>query len=181
MIHPWHMWGNAVTFKLVPPGLQNIQSAQLARVEYKRPETWKFMLYARLLRTNVAALPANVLVTFNVFTGVGRANLPINGNPFEAYNFTIGATGEQGGYPVKYSTEVLGPLRVDGNVNSGSICNVIVGQDIQVGCSALLNSAGPPDEAQIEIGCLLAPQSHVRADWFNTPQNRFLGEESGGR
>jgi hypothetical protein len=185
MIHPWHMWGNSVSIKL-NPGLDKAQTGQLARVEYKRPESWRFMFYARLLRSNVTAVPVSVVVVFNVFTGIGRANLQIQNNPFESYKFNITIAGEQGGpaYPVKWSTEVTGPKRIDDLDTSTSNCNVIVGQDIQVGFLAFLGNPGgvlPTDEAQLEIGCLLSPQSHVRPDWYSHGPMQFLGEENSGR
>lgn len=183
MIPPWHMWGGSQNITL-NPGLDFAKAAQLARVEFKRPDSWRFLLYAKVLRTNVTIVPSNVVVAFNVFQGVGRANVQIQHNPFETYLFQIALAGEQGDQPIKFSTQVVGPRRIDTAADSTSICDVIVAQDISVGFSAFLsNPPGflPTDEVQLEVGCSLAPWHHVRPDWFDHGPMKFLGEETGGR
>lgn len=183
MIPPWHMWGASTPVSL-QAGLQFAKRGQLARVEYKRPETWRFLFYARILRSNLTVVPSNVLVAFEVFAGVGRANIQLAFNPFETFLFNVTLGGEQGQSAIKYSTEVVGPPRIDGQPTSSSTCDVIVAQDIQVGYFCFCSDPGgalPTDEVQLEIGCSLAPWHHVRPDWFEHGPTKFLGEETGGR
>lgn len=175
-ISPWHMWGSSVATTIFP---NLVQSAQLSRVEYKRPESWRFEFYARILRSSITVAPATVLVTFQVASGVGRANVQIP--TFEQYSFQILLSGEQGASQPKFTTSVLAPTRDDSaSTPVRSVVDTIVGQDVQIGYSALLLPVTLPatDQVQLEIGALLAPWHHARPDWM---LHHFLGEETEGR
>jgi len=173
---PWHMWGSVANQSLRSG--QIIHNQQLARIAYKRPESWRFMFYARILRSFLTTPPASVLVTFEVSQGTGRGNISIPN--FENYIFQITLGGEQGASNPKFSTQVLGAARSDlVATDPRSVVDVIVAQDIQVGFSCLLSSGLPPtDEVQLEAGCSLAPWHHARPEWL---VHEFGGEELHGR
>lgn len=174
---PWHMWGTTVNVTLPPNA--NAQSGQLSRISYHRPESWRFLFYARILRSQIAVAPQTVIVLFNVAQGVGRGNVQIQN--FEQYLFSILLSGEQGASNPKFSTQVAGPARVDSAPpgTTGSVVDTIVAQDIQVSYSAFLSNTGvPTDQVQMEIGSMLTPWHHARPDWM---VHHFHGEELDGK
>lgn len=179
-IPPWHMWGNSVGVTLHPG--QVLAKQQLARISYKRPESWRFLFFAQILRSQITSTlnPVSVIVTFDVTTGVGRSSITMNN--FELFVFSILVSGEQGASNPKFSTEVFAPARSDLETPPlRTTIDSLVGQDIQIGYNAVLEP-GPPnlpatDEAQVQVGVLFAPWHHARPDWF---AHEFTGEELRG-
>ncbi len=179
-IAPWHMWGGAAQFSAstLSPGLLYTAQGQLARVEYKRPESWRFLFYVQVLRSQLFN-PSILQVDFTVQTGVGRSNL--NLKPFETFKFSLAPGGH--GAALKWSGEVNAPVRDDTlpvppDVPQPNVVNTIVGQDIQIGYTASAQLTLPGDEVQAEIGVVLAPWHHARPDWH---VEDFSGEERKGK
>jgi hypothetical protein len=177
---PWHMWGGTRKFhaSTLSTGLLYTDTGQLARINYKRPESWHFMFYAIVFRSQLAN-PSILDVKFTVQTGVGRSNLNIT--PFEEFKFSlpIGA----GGTLLKWSGEVNGPVRDDTAAvppptPAPNVVSTIVGQDIQVGVTASAQLTIVGDEVDAEFGVVLAPWHHARPDWH---VHQFEGEEIRGQ
>jgi len=179
-IAPWHMWGGLQSFKAstLTPAFQFTTEQQLVRVEYHRPESWRFLFFARILR-NVNHNPSILQVDFQVIPGVGRAS--VNLKPFERFKFLL-PIGTSGAVE-KFSTSVNGPVRDDTlpvppTVPQPNVIDSFVAQDVQVSFTASIVLTVPGDECDAEVGCLLAPWHHARPDW---QLHKFTGEELGGR
>lgn len=179
-IAPWHMWGGSAEFNAttLTPGLEYTSSGQLVRVEYKRPESFRFLFYVFVTSWRLSS-PAILEIDFNVQAGVGRSNL--NLSPFETFVFRFGPG--TGGGLLKYSGSVNGPVRDDtaptpADPPTPNVIDTIVGQDIQVGYSGFTGLTLPGDTIQAQIGVSLAPWHHARPDWV---LRDFAGEEIKGR
>src|SRR5581483_2177539 len=71
-IAPWHMWGGVaqVNASTLSPGLLYTTTGQLTRIEYKRPESWRFLFFVQVFRSQLTN-PSILQVDFTVQTGVG--------------------------------------------------------------------------------------------------------------
>lgn len=191
-IAPWHTWGNSVTQRvtLAAPGSVPIVSSQLVRISYKRPETWRFCLWGRLMGGDTpvgAILSVNVL--FDVYLGVGRSvlrtertdNIIVLADCFLRLHWLVPVgtpPGQQAGN-VKYATQVMGPVLDDSGTTQLPI-ELLTAEDIQCRARAFVNSGDAVGVgATVEFGCFFAPNTHVRPDWM-ARHNQFLGGEIGG-
>jgi hypothetical protein len=208
---PWHLWGNTQRIQVVvqsPTNPLTFSPGQLLRVAYKRPETWHWVLEARLLEGEDADLidPILVEVHYDLTIGIGRSMVQIPGGygyfdqrndpPFETFNFAWGgvAVGADPVFPRGasiYSTAVFAPSRsfVNGPVptKSTAIVNEIVAQDIQLNCRVIaLTLPGGSHVGKritVEVSGHFAPKVHVRPDWVSdgSPDVQFPGNETGGK
>ncbi len=181
MIPPWHMWGATAPVRLerVTGGPTFLEaSAQLARINYKRPESWRFLFFAHVFRSQISnAIPVILDVEFSVQTGVGRGNL--NLNPFENFRFILPVG--SGGSVSKWSGSVNAPVR-DDTLSPPEVplkIDAIVGEDIQIGYHVSCSIGGVVgDVIDAEVGVALAPWHHARPDW---EVHKFVGEELHGK
>lgn len=175
---PWHMWGNSQTIgPIVGLGVGTgpaQSSGQLVRIDYARPETWRWTWEVTVLSGSISVASANLVVLLQATTGVGRSQTTI---PIGRFNFTLGVG------PVirtqKYTNNVSGPNPDDTVAAPGlpNVINTFVGQDIQVNVvSQFFATAG--DNVSYETTALFAPETHVRPEWFH---GMFSGGEDKGR
>ncbi len=181
-IPPWHMWGGLVNFNATTttPGFTFTKTQQLCRVEYHRPESWRFLFFARLLGSENHS-PAIFQVDFSIIPGVGRGSL--NLQPFETFKFKLPIGPLPAGAVEKWSSSVVGPVRDDTlpvppDVPQPNVVDSFVAQDVQISVTGSVVLTVPGDTLQAEMGCLLAPWHHARPDW---QLHNFSGEELGGR
>jgi hypothetical protein len=196
---PWHMWGTHAILSATQTGPLAVvaQGQQLARVNYKRPEHWRFWLGARLVGGNVNAGIGvmQIAVHFAVIIGVGRSNFATQattGNDpalvfnkyFHDFVFVVpvGVAPGQQNDNIKYVTQVTSPPTNDNIATSTTIVNRLVAQDIQCSCSLELVSVAVGQTVQAEAYSFFAPNVHVRPDWYEyeLPGAQFLGAEKGG-
>jgi hypothetical protein len=186
---PWHMWGNSVRLLGQGAGHPVNFTNQVARINYRRPENWRFFLGARLTGGDVVGgpVPLACTISFALILGVGRSvfltkdrtGLPI----FMTFTFLV-PIGSQPGLTVnnvKYVTTVDTPPIDDNVVGSTRTIDHFVAQDVQ--CQATLTIVtGSPTETVIgEATAFFAPNVHVRPDWFMDQESRrFGGSEPGG-
>lgn len=180
-ISPWHMWGGLakVHASTLSPGLLYTTSGQLARVEYKRPESWRFLFFARVFAAHQSS-PSILQVDFTIIPGVGRGS--VNVQPFERYKITL-PIGDLPAPIEKWSTSVNGPIRDDTapvppTTPTPNVTDSFTAQDAQVSFTASVQLTVPGDTVDAEVGCLLAPWHHARPDWV---MRHFGGEEINGR
>lgn len=179
-IPPWHMWGGLVNFNAstTSPAFTFTQEQQLCRVEYHRPESWRFLFFARLLSSDNHS-PAIFDVQFNIIPGVGRGS--VNLKPFEEFKFSLPIGPLTSGPVEKWSTTVIGPVRDDTAAVPPVVPNIVdsfTAQDIQISVRGSVSLTVPGDTLQAEMGCLLAPWHHARPDWH---ERNFAGDELHGR
>jgi len=191
---PWHMWGTSVNVTVPHPsssGAEYRQSTQLTRINYKRPDNWRFLL-AAIIRAapDAGANPVNIYVDFYVYTGVGRSRIELTaqqgkqGSGFAHFNFQYATPGSSVIGLTKWATSVPGP-DLDDSAPEHCCIDLIPGQDIQCGASVATLAADATDVPTIvEVHAYFAPNVHVRPDWFTeSPKLRnlkFTGSETGG-
>lgn len=192
---PWHMWGTTEQFSFVPPGFPPPQTVQLARINYKRPETWSFVFAGRLTggSTNTSGSDYHVVMLFDLIYGVGRSSdntqQPQVGNPLDRHAFaklvwTVpnGQTPGQINGSVKYTTVVRSPLLDDTDSESFERIEWLAAQDINVQVN--ISTDAEFQTIRGEASAYFAPRSHIRPDWLRgdvPPELQFPGEEVEGR
>ena len=188
-VPPWHTWGNVVTVaRPSQPGNNDFGYQQILRVAYGRPESWRFLLFAEPF--GFAQLPgdARLEVFFQLMTGVGRSVITLptgvafgkkqTGTPgtWGRFRFDVlaGADAEP---PAKWTTYALPPPPNDGVPSEGVFpSEVIVGQDIQIGCYMRFIGGLPGRSTGARIGAVVAPWHHARPDWTAAVGNFSKGE-----
>lgn len=157
---PWHLWGNEQSF--VTTGAT--QSGQLARINYHRPETWRFLFV--LSWFDSIQNGDFIAARFKVITGIGLTSTKLD--PFTI----IRVDGPQPRNQMAWQTTVRQP-----NFEAGATAmttDIIVGQDIQCDCEVLEGLSIP---VHLTVSAMFAPNTHLRPDWF---ARRFNNGELGG-
>jgi hypothetical protein len=194
---PWHMWGTSVPLAGTQlPGGNTLVTQQVSRVNYKRPDTWRFWLGARLIRgtPNTGAAPNYYRVMFSLQLGVGRSvfltpaalagQQAYRDQFFAVFRFEvlIGETPGRQGNNIKWATSVPTPVMNDSVATSFTMVDRLVAQDIQ--CSSVLHLESAPAgyEVEAEATAYFAPNVHIRPDWNADVSDAaaFRGGELGG-
>lgn len=198
---PWHMWGNSQIIRVNAETTDTpapVASGQLAKVSYKRPETWHFLLAARIVNAPRVTIENELLLTvrFDIITGIGRSQTQLP--TFETFSWGWIQDQDPPTAKLLYTQQVQTPaLRMvfdsDEGVyvddpNSVRIFNELVGQDIQINCrvSFFMRGINEGDQstADVEVSAFFAPKTHIRPDWLihNAPAElQFPGAEIQGR
>jgi hypothetical protein len=202
---PWHMWGNTQT--LVVPvrgsGQNPPNETQLVKIAYKRPETWHWLLSARLISgpENTPGFFTRILVYFDLIVGIGRSVQRLQNvqnvsgsHSFDFFNFQWGPVNPS--FPEQahiWATQTNAPLKdFQGDTPSldpGTPIAEIVAENIQLQARVLaqtidLNVAALGGLCTIEVSAAFAPKTHIRPDWLQLdapPEAQFAGEELAGR
>ena len=199
-IAPWHMWGSSQTLAITNAGGTRLQSTevQLVKINYTRPETWRFFFGARIVSAD-APVPGptglDVAVLYSVTTGVGRdvfrtpymtdfINLQ---RFFVEFRYVVPAGVVPGFQPynIKYTSKGTTPQLDDGNpLTSVQEIETVVSEDVQVSATIVLfnpSQMALGSVMQVEVAAFFAPNVHVRPDWLSDDIERaFLGNETGG-
>jgi hypothetical protein len=151
----WHLWGSksvvTVESTFTTPV---VVSNQLVNVKYKRPETWRFLFYAKLLASDpVAAGSGTIHNRFNLRVGVGRVNLALG----TVIDLTFDPT-DIG--KIIFCSEIPDTLATPGKFGQ------FPAETIQLNCDSNYQSAVGTFNATIEVAAFMAPITHVRPDWF---------------
>lgn len=199
-IPPWHMWGNSVE---VPLNAYTSDSplvstaGQIVKVAYKRPESWHFLLGARIINapTIDADNDAILTVNFDIITGIGRSQQQMP--TFQTFNWKWRNSIAPAPPPTTIiwctstKTPPLGYIFSAGEFipdpSTQRDVLELVGQDIQVTCRADFFmrgiNEGEQSTAVVEVSAFLAPKTHVRPDWYvkGPPEVLFGGDEIAGK
>lgn len=181
---PWHMWGTQETVRADAPGFGTpvAVSQQLTKVSYKRPETWHWLFFARLISAPAAGLAeqAALNIRFDVTIGLGRTSVTI---PFfEFFSWLWGPSANPPLTQVLWSVSSHAPPRnFNGLVNNPNVVDQIVAQDIQVN-AVVSNNSSFAGTITAEVASFFAPKNHIRPDWFRDApaEATFPGGEVGG-
>jgi hypothetical protein len=171
-IPPWHMWGDSVVVDITSTGASGQgQSLQVVRINYGRPETWRFFLAAETLEGNANA-GGSLIVAFRTILGVGRSSVEV---PLGVFNFVW-----PGAFPktIKFASSSLAPVVDDTQPTVPNVLQTIVAEDIQVQAQVVLVAAANLT-AKVKCTAFFAPEGHVRPEWFEKDP-RFPGGENDG-
>jgi hypothetical protein len=198
---PWHMWGNSQIVRTTMTGGiftgGTASTIQLAKMQYRRPETWRFVFFSRLIEATAIAQGENIIVDFDVTVGVGRTSFTLGPNVTPTPGLMFSQPQRTRGFcrhwyvsgvaPLflfgelyKWTTNGLSPPVDDQDAFTPRATDLLTAQDIQVKARVgAVSEAGSNNPVVVEVGCFFAPNAHVRPDWFNDA-NQFLGGETGG-
>lgn len=176
-VPPWHMWGDEKTIDVTSAGASGQgETQQIARVNYKRPETWRFFFVAELLEGSSTAGGA-VFVIFRTTIGVGRTSTSV---PLGTFRFNVGAGAIVP--TIKFSNHFVGPPNDDSAAAVQNVIDHFVAQDIQCQVQVVYQS-GAGDKVTLRAAAYFAPEGHIRPEWFapGPLESKFSGSETGGQ
>lgn len=191
-VPPWHLWGGSqlVTAQanaFTAPGVF-VTDHTLVRVQYGRPETWRFLISATLISApaGIIGSQSNVLVYFDLYAGIGRSNvripfwiqLPVfdweTTPPLNQVHWTNVAQTSMRGF-------TIGDQLPQVTSNFSTFSDTLAAEHISIVARSQFTTnivnAGP---AVIEINGQVSPNSHVRPDWHEL-EPVFAGGETEGR
>jgi hypothetical protein len=183
-IEPWHMWGS--TQDLHPDTTAGVGAnitQQVANIQYKRPETWRFFFKVEVVTITPGPPTGDTYqVLFNVTFGVGRTNTRVPG--FALFNlppaslvngFTSQVSSVE--FPAENATRV-----------SPNVIDRLVAQSIQVEAVGRFTATGAgviAPQSLIQATAFFAPDTHIRPEWFKVMERgspeQFPGGEDVGR
>ena len=170
---PWILWGSSQTIEHIHVANANpVQTQQLARVSYRRPESWRWLFSANIIETNSTG--GALTVNWVMQVGIGRASVTIPN--FDAYTFLFPLPGVPNQI---FSANTTGPSRTTGVAPPvlSSVFDVVVAQDIQLSAKLSFGGMTNGSKTTIVLDAYFAPNFHARPDWFN---REFNGEELNG-
>jgi hypothetical protein len=170
------MWGDTKTVDVTSVGASGQgETTQIARVNYGRPETWRFFFVAELVSGSSAA-GGSVIVIMRTIVGVGRSSVEL---PLATFRFTVGAGAIVPA--VKFSNHFVGPPNDDTAAAVQNVLDHFVASDIQAQVQVVYQSANG-DKVQVKATVFFAPDGHIRPDWFapGPMESKFAGGETGG-
>ncbi len=173
---PWHMWGASQQFEIIsaPPTAVTV-TKQLVRINYGRPETWRWFFAASILGGTVSAAGATVVVVYDVTFGVGRSQSTIRLGRF-SFALAAGAI-----VPVqKFANNINGPPHDDAVPLAPNVINSISAQDIQVAVTVQFLDVTAAEVIQVDVSGYFSPETHIRPEWMATPP-LFPGDETKGK
>jgi hypothetical protein len=196
---PWQMWGTSQNVT-VPGGLDPRAgqqfTAQLAKINYARPDTWSFLFVATLNVVPAVPPPATevrINCDFDLTVGVGRSAVTLVTD-----SIMTGTSVVPPGF-VRLQFVYNSPTNEPGRSKWTSVARAEVddagtfvtmdhfpAQDIQ--CQARVSNATDAPalhatETRVTVSAYFAPRSHIRPEWFSdsdNPNDRFRGNETGG-
>ncbi len=185
------MWGTTV--KAISPSgqLNTTTNQQIARINYKRPETWSFFLAAKIVGGTVSG-GGILTVRMDLLFGVGRSVFDTRqseGQGIPRIAFAVFAWDLAGitdpvqdtPFATKYTNRVLSPPLIDEDLTTQQPLDWIPAQDIQVQSSFRHNKTDIADTVTLELSSYFAPRVHTRPDWLaEDPAKQFVGGETGG-
>lgn len=170
---PWLMWGDSKQLEFTAPvgvgeGVDLPPTGQIIRVDYGRPETWRFLFFAQLLDVAVTSEIIDVDVYFDLVPGLGRVQSTLLN--FEHYRFPVPLQN----YQQIWSTSVVGPLRDPDDDRALNRVELLTFQSLSVNARAIVNGPNAGDHLIIEVAAYFSPNVHVRPEWHN---GMFPGSE----
>jgi hypothetical protein len=177
-IAPWHMWGSEATV-IVPHGNPitfNVQQVQqLARIHYKRPETWTFLFFAELIAGTDNGGASQLDCNFDLTIGVGRSSVTLKQFCNLRFDWTLFAPVNQ---PL-FSSASPNKAQVAFGFppTSNGVMTDFPADDVQ--CTCQLVPGGFTEETTVRVGAFFAPRTHIRPEWFRSNPD-FRGGGLGG-
>lgn len=153
---PWHMWGSTQVISCsTAGGVGTVSSTQLVRINYGRPEAWRFLAHVALPAGTPAA--ASITVNFKAIMGIGRASVTLS----PLAQFTPGASLAIGAS--SWQTRSFQP-NFDGTLTTANPDDAMVAQDVQAWAEMTANVSAL--NVPVQVSLMFAPNVHVRSDWY---------------
>lgn len=178
---PWHMWGSTQTVRITPVGGTTVErSLQIARINYRRPDVWRFFVAGSVVGAGIASDQITVRMYFDLILGVGRSvfdtstELLSTNTQWVPLIWTLPALQNLAAIDKKWTTETSTPSLSTGVVQ---LMRWFPAQDVQCKARVQVTSETTEPELTLEATAFFAPSTHLRPDWFS---GRFQGEERGG-
>jgi hypothetical protein len=172
---PWLMWGSGQTVAVagndVPTG------GQLCQIDYRRPETWHFLIYGVITRAANIDPGTFLNVDIALTIGLGRTTIPIPN--FARLTWGAGPVTLQPNV-VRACTSVEFP-KENASRLSNNVVEQVTFQNLQATFTAAFVEGGPTAAAEMQLTMFWAPKSHVRPEWFTSEHSHFPGGEAVGR
>jgi len=186
-VDPWHLWGQSKQLIVTSGGVVTTPrtSGQIARVGYKRPDTWSFLLAAVIVGAQgpggSPVSPGNLSVQFDVTVGIGLSQITLApfGRPLVFQWAGVPTIGTQ-----KWFTVAQSPVINDQDATPQTVqSNTLAAQSIQCQATCILQTPTNGDQLTVDVSAYFAPRTHIRPDWFDLddPQRPPFGTERGGR
>jgi hypothetical protein len=165
-IAPWHMWGNQLPVDLVATGVPaDVISTQVVNINYGRPETWSWIMWAQVVSDSNPGATGVVQVRFNLTAGVGRTRLTMN--DFVKFVWTPTLPNPT----ITWTTTTTDP--------ESRILSDLPAQDIILNANCIITGgAAPGTKVSLYVGAMFSPKSHIRPEWY---EGRFPGGEDEGK
>ena len=150
---PWHMWGSSAVLQSAAAG--TVVSPQLARINYGRPDCWRFLAAVKL--PNGTPVGSVITINFKAILGVGRSSALLS--PIAQFlppaSMLPGAT--------SWQTRSFQP-NFDGTLTNTNPDDQMVAQDIQGWAEATFNASAI--NTPVEVYLSWAPNVHIRPEWY---------------
>lgn len=161
---PWLMWGDSKQVEFTAPANSEGEilppTGQIIRIDYGRPETWRFLLFAQLLDLSITSEIMEIDVYFDVLPGLGRVQNLLR--DFEHFHFPSPLAL----YQQIWSTSVVGPLRVPDDDRALNRVELLTFQSISVNARVeLAEGVNAGDHVVVECSAYFSPNVHIRPEW----------------
>lgn len=187
---PWLLWGDKETVKVstAPGSFQTARPFQLSKIQYGRPDTWKFFLGAQVVKPPAPNLATQVLVDidFDIMIGVGRSRFDTNYERttnfqhFVTFSYVYAGGASPRDLGPRYATEVLAPPISTAVPGVRQLIREFPAESIQCSGQVRVTTFEVVDIA-VEMTAFFSPQTHIRPDWYQVDGTPFAGGETGGR
>lgn len=172
---PWLMWGSAQTINV--KGSDVASSGQLCQIDYRRPDTWHFLIYGVVTRASNIDPGTFLNIDIALTIGLGRTTIPI---PNFA-RLTWGPGGATIQPNVVRACTTVEVAKENATRVSNNVINEVVFQNLQSTWSAAFVESNANSQADVQLTMFWAPKNHVRPEWFNSPLAHFPGGETEGK
>lgn len=186
------MWGSSQALNPTiqgPTGTAGQVSSQLARINYGRPESWRFLFGLEILGMPQGVYTAQIQVAFTLIIGVGRSHFTIpefvsfllSGTPAQ---FAIGAGASTFWTSQAHTTSTFG---VAPDLARNYDVDEFPAEDVQCSAKAIVivgaGGAVVGQPVNLNVHSYFAPSTHVRPEWWSSAEGdepRYRGAEQGG-
>lgn len=152
---PWHMWGSSYILQSSVAGIATASTPQLVRINYGRPECWRFLAHVACPAGTPAG--ASATINFKAIMGIGRCSVTLS----PLAQFVIGASIVIGAS--SWQTRSFQP-NFDGTLTTTNPDDQMVAQDIQGWAELSLNSQAT--NVPFQVSLMFGPNVHIRSDWY---------------
>ena len=159
-LEPWHLWGSSVVIAMPAVSSTALATTQLVRVNYKRPENWRFILSICYPNGSVGVPAGTVNLLFRFVAGIGRSNVGCGASWLYQYASSTGLIANAGRIITNFPSLKEDGITVDATM---APIEVIPAQDLQIWVDASTSGAAA---LTVVVSLQVAPTTHIRPEWY---------------